>query len=218
VRLLAGDKELGGVTVGLERVGGDHHAAKVQPVQQRPQGGNFARRAVDLALGQHGAGGVIHRGEQMDLPALSVPGAPQRLAVDGDRPPSTLPPGPGTVTVDKPRADRCGQRRGVHAGEGPADRGLGRHRPPVGCIATCAERGTHRLRGVGGPLGNRGHRPGTGQDRGGGYGKDRDQRMPAAATPSRVVDGGEVGEQVWGIGRLQGVGVGEWGEGGWEGG
>jgi hypothetical protein len=56
------------------------------------------------------------------------------------------------------------------------------------------------------------------QDRGGGHGKDRDQRMPAAAAPSRVVDRCEVGQQVWGFGRLQGVSVGEPGEGGWEGG
>jgi hypothetical protein len=52
----------------------------------------------------------------------------------------------GTVPVSEPRADHGGQRRQVHAREGPADRGLGRHHPPVGGIATNAERGTHRLR------------------------------------------------------------------------
>jgi hypothetical protein len=33
---------------------------------------------------------VVHRGQQVDLPALSVPGAAQRLAVDRDRPPPLL--------------------------------------------------------------------------------------------------------------------------------
>ena len=35
----------------------------------------------------------------------------------------------GTVAVGKPHADRGGQRLGVHAGERPADRGLGGDRP-----------------------------------------------------------------------------------------
>jgi hypothetical protein len=70
----------------------------------------FAGGAVDLALDEQRTGGVVHHGEQMDLPALSVPGAPQRLAVDGDRPPSMLP-GPGTVTVDKPPRPSLRRRR-----------------------------------------------------------------------------------------------------------
>jgi hypothetical protein len=121
----------------------------------------------------------------------------------------------GTVPVSEPRADHGGQRRRVHAREGPADRGLGRHHPPVGGITTNAERGTHRLRGVRSPLSDRDHRPGAGQDRSGGHGKDRNQRMAAATAPSRVVDRGEVGEQLRRFSWSQQVGVGELGQGGW---
>jgi hypothetical protein len=63
-------------------------------------------------LGQHGAGGVVHRGEQMGLPAVAS-GAAQCLAVDCDRP----SPLARTVTVGKPRADRGGQGLGVKPGE-----------------------------------------------------------------------------------------------------
>jgi len=34
------------------------------------EGGDLAGGAVDLALGEHGAGGVVHRGEQVDLAAV----------------------------------------------------------------------------------------------------------------------------------------------------
>jgi hypothetical protein len=93
---------------------------------------------------------VVHRGEQMDAAAVAGR-APQRLAVDRDRT-STLA---RTVTVSEPRAGHGGQQVRVHAGEGPADRGLGRYHPAVGGIAAGAERGTNRLRGVRGPLRDR---------------------------------------------------------------
>jgi hypothetical protein len=96
---------------------------------------------------------VVHRGQQVDLPAVAA-GAPQRLAVDRDR----SSPLAWVVAVGEPRADHRGQRRWVHAAQGPADGGLGRHHPPVGGVTTSAERGTHRLGGVHGPLGDRGHR------------------------------------------------------------
>jgi hypothetical protein len=112
VGLLAGDEELGGVAVGVQRIGRDHRAGQVEIGQQRGEPGDFARGAVDLALGEHGAGGVVHRGEQMNLPAVAGR-APQRLAVDRDRP-STLA---RTVTVREPRAEHGGQQVRVHAGE-----------------------------------------------------------------------------------------------------
>jgi hypothetical protein len=209
VGLLAGDEELGGVGVGVQRVGGDHGAGEVQAGQQRLEGGHLTRGAVDLMLGEHRAGGVVHAGQQVDLPVVPF-GAAQGLAVDRDRPPPLLLVG----AVGKPRADHGGQRRGVHAGEGPADGGLGRYHPPVGGVAAGAERGTHRLRGIGGPLGDRGHRPGAGQDRGGGHGQDRGQRVSAAGGPPRVADGGEAAEQTCRVGWPERVGVGELGQGG----
>ena len=214
VRLLDGDEELGRVGVGLERVGRDHDTGQLQVGQERLEAGDFTGGAVDLSLGQHRTGSVVHRGQQVDLPAVA-PGTAQRLAVDRDPPPPLLM-AVAVVAVGKPSADRCGQHGWVHAREGPADRGLGRHHPAVGAITTSAERGPDRLRGVSGPLGDRGHRPGTGQDRGGGDGKDRDQRMPAAATGTRVSDRGEVGEQLRPFGRPERGGVGELGEGSWD--
>jgi hypothetical protein len=51
--------------VGLEGVGGDHHPGQVQGRQQRGEGGHLLGRAGDLALGQHGTGGVVHAGQQV---------------------------------------------------------------------------------------------------------------------------------------------------------
>src|SRR5215217_3449304 len=158
VRLLDGDQELGRVGVGLQRVGGHDHAGKVQVGQQGLEGGHLTRRAVDLALGEHRAGGVVHRGEQVDLPALGAAGAgaAQRLAVDRHRS-SMLAGLAGTVALGKPGADRGGQRLGIHAGERPADRGLGGDRPHPAAgegIVAGPERGTHGLGCVRGPLGD----------------------------------------------------------------
>jgi hypothetical protein len=216
VGLLAGDEVFGGAWVGVQRVGGDYHAGKVQVGQQRSETWDLARGAVDVALAQHRAGGVVHRGQQMDLPAVVAFGAPQRLAVDRDRPPSLLLLLGGTVTVGQPRAEHRRQRRCVHAGEGAADGGLGWHNPVVGAVTAGAERGTHRLGRIGGPLGDRGHRPGAGQHRGGGDGKDRGQRVAAAGGAPGVVDGGQVGQQLRGVGWPERVGVGERGQDGWD--
>jgi hypothetical protein len=87
VGLLAGDQELGGVGVGVQRVGGDDHASQVQAVQQGLEGRDLAGGAVDLALGEHRAGGVVHRGHQVDLAAVGCAGTAERLAVDRDGPP-----------------------------------------------------------------------------------------------------------------------------------
>jgi hypothetical protein len=163
VGLLAGDQEGGGVGVGVQRVGGDHGAGQLQVGQQRLKTGDLTRGAVDVALGEDGAGGVVHRGEQVDLPAVVAFGAPQRLAVDRDRRSSMLlAASPRAVTVGQPCTDHRRQRRWIHAGKGPADSGLGGHRQVVGGVTASAERRPHRLGGIGGPLGDRGHRPGTG--------------------------------------------------------
>jgi hypothetical protein len=104
----------------VQRVGGDHRAGQVRVGQQRLEGGDLARGAVDLALGEDDAGGVVHRGQQVGLPAVCcAAGAAQGLAVDRDRP-SPLLGLVGLVAVCKPRADRGGQRLRVHAAQGPA--------------------------------------------------------------------------------------------------
>jgi hypothetical protein len=48
--VLDGHEEPGGVGVGVQRVGGDHGAGQVQADQQRPEGGDLTRGAVDLTL------------------------------------------------------------------------------------------------------------------------------------------------------------------------
>jgi hypothetical protein len=113
--------------------------------------------AADLALGQHRAAGVVHRRQQVHRAAVAVGwvGAAQGLAVDRHRP---LPLGRGgavvavmALAVAEPGADRGGQRIGVQAGQGPADGGLGRHRPVVGSGAAGTQRSPHWLGSVGGP-------------------------------------------------------------------
>jgi hypothetical protein len=163
-------------------------------------------------LGEDGAGGVVHRGEQVDLPAVAS-GAAERLAVDRDR----TPPLASVVTVGQPRTDRGSQRLGVQTGQGPADRGLGRHRPTAGeWIAVGAERCADRLVSVDGPLGDRGERPCAGQHRCGSDGEDGNQWMATPGAGSRVVDGGEIGEQVWWFGCSERVSVGQDGQAWWD--
>jgi hypothetical protein len=72
--------------------------------------------------------GVVHRGEQVHLPAVwSASGAEQRLAVDRDRPsPPVVMVAAGTA--GQPGANHGGQRLGVKPGKRPADGGLGRDR------------------------------------------------------------------------------------------
>jgi hypothetical protein len=221
VRVLVGHQELGGLRVGLERIGGDHDLGKVERGQQRGEGGDLLGGAADLTLGQHRAGGMLHRRQQMHRAAVTVGwvGAAQRLAVDGHRPP---PAGPGRhgrpVPVGQPGADGAGQRVWVQAGKGAADGGLGRDGEVAGGVVAGAQRGPDGLGRVGGPFGDRGDRPRSGQHRGGGQAHDGDQRVAAATGRSRVGDGGEVGQQVRGVGvlELDRVGVGEGGEGGWD--
>jgi hypothetical protein len=82
---------------------------------------------------------------------------------------------------------------------------------PGGVVAR-TERGLDRLRRIGGPLGDPGHRPGAGQDRGGSDGQDGDERMAAATGSPGVGDGSQIGEQARGVAVLEGIDVGELGQ------
>jgi hypothetical protein len=151
VRLLDADQELGGLGVGLQRVGGDDHPSKVQGRKQRGEGGYLLGRSTDLALGQHLAGGVVHRRQQVHRAAVTVGwvGAAQRLAVDGHRPPPAGHP-TGTLLVGQPGADRAGDCVGVQAAEGAADGGLGRDGEAAGGLLAGAQGGPDRLGRIGG--------------------------------------------------------------------
>jgi hypothetical protein len=158
--------------------------------------------------------------------AVGWVGAAERLAVDRHRAlPWPRPLGSGgavawvmALAVGEPGADRGGQRVGVQAAEGAADGGLGRHRPAVGRGTAGAQRSSHWLGRIGGPLGDRGDRPGTGQHCSGGHGQEGDQGVAATTGRSRVGDGSEVGQQVRGVGvgELARVGLGEVGQGRWD--
>jgi hypothetical protein len=133
VGMLAGDQELGGLGVGLQRAGGHYHTGQVEPIQQRGERGDFLGRAGDLALGQHLAGGVVHRRQQMRRTATCAGrvGATEGLAVHGHCPPpsgwgSTTAPILVVLPVGQPGADHPGQHLGVQPAERAADGGLGR--------------------------------------------------------------------------------------------
>jgi hypothetical protein len=157
---------------------------------------------------------VVQRCQQVHLVAVAGRAA-QRLAVDGDH--SSASRARRAQPVGQPRADRPVEPIAVDPCQHPADGGLAGDLAAAGERVTAyPERGQDRPGRVRGPLGDRGDRPGAGQDRRGGHGKDRDQRVAAARTPSRVVDRGEVGEQVRPFGRPERGGAGEQGEGSWD--
>src|SRR5215217_9546154 len=74
-----------------------------------------------------------------------------RPAASCRRPQPPAPPPLAWVTwvvaVGQPRADHRRQRRWVHAGKSPADRGLGGDHPAVGGVTAGGERGTQRRGG-----------------------------------------------------------------------
>jgi hypothetical protein len=72
VVVLVGDQVLGGLGMGLQRIRGDHHPVKVESVQQWLEGGDLVGRAGDLTLGQHRAGGVVHRCQQVHRAAIGA--------------------------------------------------------------------------------------------------------------------------------------------------
>jgi hypothetical protein len=104
--------------------------------------------AVHLVVGNHRAGGVVDRGEEVDWSAAGPGGATQGLAVHGDR--------AGLVWAGhRQPVGQPGGARGVP--RGPIDGGL--HAPQGGLVGDAvlagagitspAERGQHQRRGVG---------------------------------------------------------------------
>ena len=98
----------------MQCVGGDHRSGEVEVDQQRLEGGDLFWGSADLLLGQHGTGGVVHRGEQVDL-ALAVvgcaAGAAEGLAVDRDRPSAVVADQGGRGVKAMRRSLRPGHRR-----------------------------------------------------------------------------------------------------------
>lgn len=116
--------------MGLERVGGDHHAGQVQRRKQRGERGDLLGRAGDLALGQHLAALLVHRRQQMRRAAVAAgtSGAANGLAVHGHCPPLAGRP-TLRLPVGQPGANSSGQGVWVQARKRAADGGLGRDTP-----------------------------------------------------------------------------------------
>ncbi len=83
VRALFLDQEAGGLTLGVERIGGDHAPLDGEGIEQFPQGRDFIVLGLDRALGQDGALPREQGGEQMRLAAIAPASALEGLAVDG---------------------------------------------------------------------------------------------------------------------------------------
>ena len=142
VGLLAGDQELGGVGVGVQRVGGDHRAGQVQVGQQRLEG-----RGPRPGRRRPGVGRARRGWRGPSRPAGGPAGRRRvgRRAASCRRPRPPVAAGrvAGAVAVGQPRADHRGQRRRVHAAQGPADGGLGRHAPSGRCGGHGGRRARH---------------------------------------------------------------------------
>jgi hypothetical protein len=82
-----GDQPLGVGVLGMHGVGSDHPPSQVQALQQRLEPGDLVGGGGHVGLGQDGAGGVVHRRQQVDLWAWVAAAAAQGLAIDCDRPP-----------------------------------------------------------------------------------------------------------------------------------
>ncbi len=193
--VLWGDQPVGVLALGVERVGGDHGGGEVQAVQEGPEPDDLVGGVVDVDLVQDRAGGVVHRGEQVDLRIGVVAAAAQGLAVDRDRPPPRRP-GCLWLLVGQPPADHLVQRVGVDAGQHAAHGRLAWWPPDSAQrVAAYPERGQDRLGRVSGPLADRGQGLGAGQHRGDRDGQHRAQRMSSATPVAGVGNLGEVVEQ-----------------------
>jgi hypothetical protein len=163
---LAGDQELGVITLGMQCVCGDHAPGQVQVFQQRGEPGDLIGLAVHAGLPEDGDGLLVDDRQQVrGLPvAGGVPGAPHRLAVHGQRPPGA-PAAPGSLVSrpqppGEPGSHRGVERVGVDGFQDPADGGLIRWLEPAGQRITAdPETGQDLRRRVGDPLAEGRERP-----------------------------------------------------------
>jgi hypothetical protein len=119
---LGGDEELGVGALGVQRVGGDQDAGKVEAVQQWLEHRNLVGGAGNITLGEHGPVAVVQGCQQMHRGVVSAGGATQALAVHREHPP--LPAAWRVAPVGQPSTDGAVQRVGVDPGQHPADRRL----------------------------------------------------------------------------------------------
>jgi hypothetical protein len=192
------------VGLGQKRVEGHHRAGQVQRVQQRPERGDLVALDVDLTLGQHDAV-VTQSGDQVDAAAVGANRSAQGLAVHRNRSPhragrrvSVLAGGAGGGgTIGEPAADRRVERVAVDVLQHPAHGRLaGRSAGPVRITQSSTTAEQQPVRGISGPLGDRGERLRSGQDRAGGDRQDIRQWVTAAPAAARVGHAGQPGQKV----------------------
>jgi hypothetical protein len=86
VGALLDDQPVGVLSLGVERIGGDHGVGEVQAAQQWPELGDLVGLAVNPGLAQDAAAGMVHDRQQVHLCGVVVAAAAQGLAVNRDRP------------------------------------------------------------------------------------------------------------------------------------
>jgi hypothetical protein len=171
----------------VERVDGEHHADQVGERLQQ-----LAHRRDLVALPVHGdlpedcADAVGQGRDQVrGLPVLALRTA-DGLPVDGDHQSAAGPHGPGPEPGTQNPVEHIGAEQGERSPEG----GLLRR------AAGRAQRGQDVRAGVGGPLPDRGERPGPRDHRSDPDSQEPGQRMTAAFPLSRVRDLGKEIEKV----------------------
>jgi hypothetical protein len=156
-------------------------------------------------LGEDRPGGVVYRGEQVDLRAGVVAAAARGLAVDRDRAPPARPGACGCWSAShRPMTWSSVQRVGVDAGRHAAHGGL------TGWPPDPTQRARHTPSAARtGPGASAAHSPiaardlAPGQSGGDRDGQHRAQRVPSAASLAWVGDLGEGAEQVTALGGSQ---------------
>ena len=175
------------VALGVQRVGGDHHAGQVDAghgVEQRGEPVDLTGLAVHGQLSEHDPGLLIDHGEQMpprhlDAVAAGVSGAAYGLAVHRQH---AAPSGRGSSGAQAlhERADHGVESIRVDRPEHAADGRL-RRAPPVG-----SEQSRDVVGHVGDPLGDRDERPGTGRDGAHRSGEHDDQAVADTTPLARI--------------------------------
>ena len=140
--------------LGVHRVDGDDHTGQLKAGEKGSHGWDLVALGRDRQLPEHGAAGVVQRGDQVRRAWVAAACTADGLAIDRDHPAPTVHRGAGP----QPGTDHRREGIGIEAAEHPPERRL--IRCPTRSVAGGARR---RLRS--GPLADRRERAGTGNDR-----------------------------------------------------
>jgi len=178
-----GDDEFGGVVLCVHCIHRHHDVLQVEQSEKVTGGGDFVALGCGGDLAEHGAGGVVERGDQVRRRRGWGAGTAHGLAVQGDDPATTDHLG----ACPAERADDRVEDVGVHPGEHPPDRGLTRPRR--------TQLGEQLGGSLADPLPDRGERAGPGQHRRQPHSQQPRQRVPHPAWVPRVGNPPQQGDQ-----------------------